>query len=124
MKYFLVAIAVVIVAQTSCVNNTQDDLEPIGPEVAQEDEKVTYGDVVFVFDNICTACHSNPPQNGAPMSLASYLAVKEAVLNRGLLNRINREEGSDGAMPLGGPRLPQPTIDLLIKWNEDGLLEN
>ncbi|MEP2937293.1 MAG: hypothetical protein ABJM06_02785 [Gilvibacter sp.] len=124
MKTYLVAIATAIVTQTSCVNNTQDDLEPIVPEVAQEEEKVTYNDVVFVFDNICTACHSNPPQNGAPMSLASYLAVKDAVLNRGLLDRISREEGTDGAMPLGGPRLPQETIDLMVRWSEDGLLEN
>jgi len=41
-----------------------------------------------------------------------------------LLDRISREEGASGAMPLGGPRLPQNTIDLIFQWNEDGLLEN
>jgi len=122
--YFVAIAAMAMVIQASCVNNTEDDLEPIVPTAVQEEEKVVYDDVVFVFDNICTACHSNPPQNGAPMSLASYLAVKDAVLSRGLLDRISREEGSDGAMPLGGPRLPQQTIDLLVQWNEDGLLEN
>lgn len=107
----------------SCANNTQDDLEPVLPEIEQE-ELVTYGDVKLVFDNICTACHSNPPENGAPMSLASYLAVRDAVLNRGLLDRVSRPDGADGLMPLGGPRLPQATIDLLLQWSEDGLLEN
>ena len=58
------------------------------------------------------------------MSLATYDMVKEAVLNRDLLDRINRNPGDDGLMPLGGPRLPQQTINLLFKWQEDGLLEN
>lgn len=106
-----------------CSNNTQDDLEPIIPEVEAE-EQVTYRDVKFILDNSCVVCHSNPPQNGAPMSLDSYLAARDAVLNRGLLDRVSREEGADGLMPLGGPRLPQQTIDLLIQWSEDGLLEN
>lgn len=107
----------------SCANNTQDDLEPVLPEIEQ-DQQVTYNDVKFVFDTICTMCHTNPPQNGAPMSLASYLAVRDAVLNRGLLDRVSRPDGADGLMPLGGPRLPQETIDLLMQWSEDGLLEN
>ena len=119
----LIPIFVLGVLLWGCSNNTQDDLEPIIPEVETE-EQVTYGDVKFIFDNSCVVCHSNPPQNGAPMSLDSYLAARDAVLNRGLLDRVSREEGADGLMPLGGPRLPQQTIDLLIQWSEDGLLEN
>ncbi|ARV10944.1 hypothetical protein [Gilvibacter sp. SZ-19] len=119
----LIPIFVLGVLLWGCSNNTQDDLEPIIPEVEAE-EQVTYSDVKFIFDNSCVVCHSNPPQNGAPMSLDSYLAARDAVLNRGLLDRVSREEGADGLMPLGGPRLPQQTIDLLIQWSEDGLLEN
>lgn len=61
MKSHLVAIATAMVTLISCVNNTQDDLAPIVPEVAQEEEAelVTFTEVKFVFDNICTACHSN-----------------------------------------------------------------
>jgi uncharacterized membrane protein len=104
-----------------CTSNTIDDvMEPI--EITPE--LVTYQDVRFVFENICTQCHSNPPQNGAPMPLDTYINVRNAVLNRPLLDRISREEGTSGAMPLGGPRLPQATIDLIIQWNENGLLEN
>lgn len=119
----LIPIFVLGVLLWGCSNNTQDDLEPIIPEVEAE-EQVTYSDVKFILDNSCVVCHSNPPQNGAPMSLDSYLAARDAVLNRGLLDRVSREEGADGLMPLGGPRLPQQTIDLLIQWSEDGLLEN
>jgi hypothetical protein len=58
------------------------------------------------------------------MPLINYQNVKEAIQNRGLLDRISRNEGASGLMPLGGPRLPQSVIDLIFQWNEDGLLEN
>ena len=104
----------------SCSNHTFDD-------ISEEEvifENVTYQDVKGTFDAICTVCHSNPTQNGAPMPLVNYQNVKEAVMNRGLLDRISRQEGEDGLMPFGGPRLPQSTIDLIFQWNADGLLEN
>ena len=106
----------------SCTTTTYDDIV----EIQEQDpaEVVTFQDVAFVFENICTACHSNPPQNGAPMPLTSYSEVKNAVETRGLLDRISRNEGEQGLMPLGGPRLPQQQIDLIIQWNLDGLLEN
>jgi len=107
----------------SCTANTLDDVF-VPVEIDPEGDLVTYQDVRFVFENICTACHSNPTQNGAPMPLVTYENVRDAVLNRPLLDRISRGEGESGAMPLGGPRLPQNTIDLIFQWNEDGLLEN
>jgi hypothetical protein len=58
------------------------------------------------------------------MSLTTFMDVKTSVENRGLLDRITRNEGAGGLMPLGGPRLPQASIDLLVQWDDDGLLEN
>jgi len=110
------------IALTGCTTNTLDDLEPVGNE--EVPDLVTYQEVRGTFDNICAVCHANPPQNGAPMPLVTYENVKEAILNRGLLDRISRNEGASGLMPLGGPRLPQSVIDLIFQWNEDGLLEN
>lgn len=124
MKFSLLFFSVTLLV-SSCTTNSFDDLEPIqSMSDSIPSLTVTYQDVRFVFDNVCTACHSNPPQNGAPMSLENFFDAREAVLNRGLLDRISRSEGALGLMPLGGPRLPQTTIDLLIQWNEDGLLEN
>ena len=57
------------------------------------------------------------------MPLITYDQVKDAVINRGLLNRIGLANGAPGLMPSGGPRMPQQTIDVVIKWNTDGLLE-
>ena len=108
---------------SACTSHTFDDIsEPL--QNIPDEENVTFQDVRFVFDNVCQACHTNPPQNGAPMPLVTFTNVKNAVLDRGLLDRISREEGQSGLMPLGGPRLPQETIDLIMQWNEDGLLEN
>lgn len=106
----------------SCSTSTYDDIEDIQEE--NQGELVTFNDVAFIFQNNCTVCHSNPPQNGAPMALTNYSEVKDAVEDRDLLDRISREEGEQGLMPLGGPRLPQQQIDLIMQWNIDGLLEN
>lgn len=108
---------------TACTSHTYEDvIEEIPQE--QEPNLVTYQEVKFIFETSCVQCHANPPQNGAPMPLVSFQNVKEAIQNRGLLDRISREEGAPGLMPLGGPRLPQQSIDLIFQWNEDGLTEN
>ena len=63
------------------------------------------------------------PRNGAPNALVTFAQVREAMLNRGLLNRISLPNGNGLLMPQGGPRMPQATIDLVSKWQQDGLLE-
>ncbi|MFT4668711.1 MAG: hypothetical protein ACI840_000405 [Ulvibacter sp.] len=122
MKKLAPFIAMACIVFTSCTSHTYDDIEPQDQEVGPE--LVIYGDITFIIDNACLSCHSSPPQNGAPMSLTTFMDVKTAVENRGLLDRIRRNEGAGGLMPLGGPRLPQTNIDLIVQWNEDGLLEN
>ncbi|MBT8263614.1 MAG: hypothetical protein KJO05_12375 [Bacteroidia bacterium] len=124
MKSFntLVYGAALLLILHGCTAKDLDELVPVQQEIPTD--FVTFEDVRFVFDNMCQQCHSNPPQNGAPMPLVTYNNVKSAVETRGLLDRVSRQEGEQGLMPLGGPRLPQATIDLLFQWNEDGLLEN
>ncbi|OCB71428.1 Cytochrome C oxidase, cbb3-type, subunit III [Flavobacterium glycines] len=85
---------------------------------------VTYKqNVKSIIDNNCISCHGATPANGAPMSLVTYSQVKNAMQNRGLLNRISLNNGNSLLMPQGGPRLPQTTIDVVAKWQQDGLLE-
>ncbi|SRX72290.1 hypothetical protein AEQU3_00122 [Aequorivita antarctica] len=102
-----------------CTATSEEDLVDTTPIP----EIVTYSeDVKPIIDNNCIICHSNPPQNGAPMALANYENVKEAVQNRNLIGRISSDDPAF-SMPFGGPRLPQNLIDIIIQWNEDGLIE-
>jgi hypothetical protein len=57
------------------------------------------------------------------MSLTTYQNVKDAVQNRGLLDRISRAQGASGMMPSGGTRLPQAVIDQVFAWSSQGLNE-
>lgn len=95
----------------SCTSDSISDLEGIN------ETNVTYSTTVkSIIENNCIQCHASTPVNGAPMSLITYENVKDAVLNRGLLDRISRAEGTPGAMPFGGPRLPQTSIDAINNW--------
>lgn len=104
----------------SCTNDNPSTLMDNSPMTGL----TTYNqNVKSIIDNNCIVCHAAVPKNGAPMSLVTYDEVKNAVLNRGLINRISLENGDSSLMPRGGPRLPQATIDMIIKWQQDGLLE-
>lgn len=99
------------VALSSCSTDSLSDLEGIN------ENSVTYTSTIKgIIDNNCIRCHATVPINGAPMSLTTYENVKDAVLNRNLLDRISRAEGTSGAMPFGGPRLPQNSIDAINEW--------
>lgn len=98
------------------------------PTTLMDDEPnenaITYKqNVKSIIDNNCISCHGAVPTNGAPMSLVTYSQVKNAIQNRGLLNRISLNNGNSLLMPQGGPRLPQGTIDIVSQWQQDGLLE-
>lgn len=99
---------------TSCSSNSPDDLEGDIPA------NVTYNEHVRpIIQSNCIACHSDPPISGAPMPLTDYDKVKQAVLNTGssnLIDRISRAQGASGMMPNGGTRLPQTSIDIIVKW--------
>ena len=104
---------------TSCSNESTSDLIDV-PLV----ENVTYtNNVKPIIDANCLGCHGNPTTNYAPMSLNTYETVKEFVQNDKIIDRISRSQGQSGMMPLGGTRLPQPVIDLIIQWKQQGLQE-
>ncbi|MDT0558161.1 hypothetical protein RM697_05865 [Ichthyenterobacterium sp. W332] len=115
--YFLL---IVVILTFGCTNVSEIDLIDDTPPP----ELVTYNNTVkAIIDNNCILCHSNPPVNGAPMSLTTFDDVKIAVEMRGLIERISSEDLAF-LMPFGGPRLPQNLIDAVIEWQENGLLED
>lgn len=102
----------------SCSENSTDDLIDINTAT------VTYNaQVKNIIDSNCLFCHQSPPINGAPMRLTTYEDAKNAVLNRGLLDRISRPQGAPGMMPNGGTRLPQALIDQIVTWKNEGFAE-
>ncbi|MDO5977693.1 hypothetical protein [Flavivirga spongiicola] len=120
MKNILLLLTFILIVFSSCTNVSEDDLIIKTPQPVL----TTYNDgVKTIIDNNCIACHANPPINGAPISLTTFSDVKNAVMNSNLIDRISRQAGESGAMPFGGPRLPQNLIDLIKKWEDDGLLE-
>jgi hypothetical protein len=103
----------------SCSNHSEDDLTiPLTSNTTKYIQNIKP-----IIDNNCVACHGATPSAGAQTSLVTYNQVKTSVLNNGLLDRISRVQGASGMMPYQGTRLPQTTIDLIIDWNTDGLLE-
>lgn len=103
----------------SCSSVSEEDLIDATPLPTI----VTYeGNVKSIIDTNCIICHSDPPVNGAPISLVTFENVKNAIENNGLISRISSNDLSF-LMPFGGPRLPQNLIDLVVQWEADGLLE-
>lgn len=104
-----------------CANDSEDDLI----EAPVPIDKVTYtGNIKTILDDNCIFCHASTPINGASISLNTFDGALNGINNNSLLERISRQAGEAGAMPLGGPRLPQNLIDLVQQWKDDGLLEN
>jgi len=120
MKKTLAAITLFAITLYACTNASEDDLinsDPIST-------LVTYNnDIKTIIDNNCISCHKSPAINGASIPLLTYENVKSAVQNNNLISKINGN-GPGGLMPMGGPKLPQSLIDLIEKWETDGLLEN
>ncbi|SFE08951.1 hypothetical protein [Flavobacterium phragmitis] len=98
--------------------NPTNPTDPTNPTTA-----VTYNkDVKSIIDANCISCHSSG-RSAAFRPLTTFAQVKAAVENAGLLGRIQLQNGQQGLMPQGG-RMAQGNIDLIVKWNTDGLKEN
>jgi mono/diheme cytochrome c family protein len=104
----------------SCTNASEGDLiEQVDPEIV-----ITYTEHIKpIFDSNCIACHSNPAINGAGVPLTTFSQVQSSIENTNLIDRINKQSGEGGFMPLGGSRMPQASIDLIIQWQTEGFAE-
>ncbi len=119
--YITVIIATISLITYNCTTDSIDGLVDVPDNPTQQ--SVTYNqDIATIINGTCLPCHSNPPQPGVPISLSTSDEVRIST-NNNLIDRISRQTGEDGAMPLGGSRLPQATIDLIIQWRDQGFLE-
>ena len=106
-----------IVLLTSCSNNSTSDLL----DTTYVENPTYTNNIKPIIDHNCIQCHNSPPVNSAPMQLTTYSDVKESVQNGTIIDRISRNDIT--LMPLNRPRLPQPTIDLIIRWRDQGFQE-
>lgn len=68
----------------------------------------------------CSPCHF--PPKGNKKAFDTYIGVKGNIDS--LLERVNRNPGDRGFMPFKHPKLADSTINVLVQWKKDGLLEN
>ena len=104
---------------TSC--SSSDDDADMNMDNMDNNNELTYvGSIRSIINSNCTGCHGNPPSNGAPMPLTTYLEVRSAVETRNLLARLN---STTNPMPPTG-QLPNSTIQLIEDWVDLGMPEN
>jgi mono/diheme cytochrome c family protein len=97
----------------SCSSGSDDDDDPI---INPPATTITYTNTISAIVNgNCTGCHGSTPTNGAPMSLTTYNNVKDAVVNRGLINQIET-----GNMPKNGTDLTATQIQNFKTWQTNG----
>ena len=111
-------IALLATALYSCDSHTYEEIEGEAPII---EGNVTYeANVKSIVESECISCHS--PEGGyRPFN--TYEQFKEAVQTTDLLERIQKQNTEPGVMPQTG-RMAQNKIDIILQWNEDGLLEN
>jgi len=111
-KLLLLSFFLLIFFVTSCSSGSDDPI--INPP-----DDVTYaGDIKSIIDGKCLGCHTNPPVNGAPMSLITYQNVKDAVESRGLIVRVE-----NGSMPPAGTNLTTAQVQALKDWQTGGFMQ-
>ena len=67
----------------------------------------------------CSPCHT--PPNGKSGILSTYDAAKSHIDN--IISRIQKNPGEKGFMPFKHDKLSDSTIQVFVKWKNDGLLE-
>lgn len=109
-KLLFLSFMLLIFIVTSCSSDSDDMNNPNGD--------VTYsGSIKNIIDGNCLGCHTEPPVNGAPMSLVTFQNVKDAVTGRGLIGRVE-----NGTMPPNGT-LSAAQVQAIKDWQTGGFLE-
>lgn len=114
----IISISIVLLVTLGCESTT---FEEIGEEVVIIEEVRYNENVKPIIEANCIECH-NPTGVASFRPFTNYTQVKTAVLETNLLERIQMQNGETEQMPQTG-RMPQNLIDMILKWNEQGLLE-
>ncbi len=104
-KAVLVVLLVVIVfvggIMDSCESSTYQEISPVVTNP-------TYSvDIAPIFSSKCGGCHND---------LGNYTQVKNAILNRNLICRIE-DQSCGNIMPPQG-KMPQYIVDMIKRWRD------
>ncbi|RNA63463.1 hypothetical protein D1631_16820 [Chryseobacterium nematophagum] len=117
-KLAFIFLSIVLVIVVACDSRTYDeasDNTPITVEVVRYQQEIKP-----IVDANCVVCHS-PGGAASFQPLTNYEQVRNNISN--ILNRIQRPNGDGLKMPQGGS-LSANQINLFLKWQADGLVEN
>ena len=94
-----------------CANNIAEELV----EDCSEAENFYIETIAPIMSQNCVSCHSGPSSSGN-QRLDSFLSVYSSI--EVTLDRVNRDPGSAGFMPLGGNKLTNEQIAALQAFIE------
>lgn len=80
-------------------------------------------DIKPILQGNCYTCHSNANFDISGVKLEDYADVKEHADDGMLMNVITHAAGYP-AMPQGGAKLPDCTINKIKSWIDHGALDN
>jgi uncharacterized membrane protein len=112
-KLFIVAFLALAVVFQYCTGTRR--------AASKKPAKITYiGHVQPIISSTCSPCHI--PSKGNKKPLDTYASAKDEIDE--MIRRIQKNPGEKGFMPFRHPKkLPDSTINVFVKWKEDGLLE-
>lgn len=110
-----ILISILFSCESTTFEEISEDMEPI-------EDTIKYSTHTrIIFDENCIMCHS-PGNEASFRPLTNYNEVRTAVMETNLIERIQLPNGDPNLMPKPG-RMPQDKINLILQWQEDGLLE-
>lgn len=117
MKKNLFTAVVFGIAMVSCESSTYDEVS--NNEIPTE--KITYTQHVKpIMEAKCTMCHT-AGGSASSRPLNNYQHVSGSI--NGIIERIQLPAGNPLRMPQGGS-MSAADISVIVKWKEDGLLQN
>lgn len=82
--------------------------------------KVTYAhNIQPIVMNSCSPCHI--PPEGKKKAYHTYAAVKGDIDS--IITRIKKNPNEKGFMPARHPKLSDSTINIFVRWKNEGLLK-
>ena len=114
LKLVIRLLPVSLVYFSGCENNVMDDSDQ-NPTDCTVVEAYYEDSVVPILTQNCIGCHSGSSPSGG-LNLDDYTSVRNGM--GGVLDRVNREEGSSGFMPQGGGKLTDDELSILQSFFE------